>query len=50
MGSPFTQRQIDILKKREPDNKKIAERLFVSEKSIRRKTTIKGLPGAPKKK
>ena len=49
-GSPFTKRQIDLLKKKEPNNKKIAERLSLSERSIRRKSTIKGLPGAPKKK
>ncbi len=49
-GLPFSQRQIDILKKREPDNKKIADRLSVSERSIRRKSTRKGYPGRPKKK
>ncbi len=50
IGSPFTKKQIDFLKKREPHNANIAERLSLSEKSIRRKSTSKGLPGRPKKK
>ena len=57
-GSPVTQRQMDLLIQKEMDRganitesrKKVAKKLHSDERSTRRKSTLKGYPGRPKKK